>query len=415
MSWHAVNAVEDAIDVTRGFLGGRSLGRWARLAVIAFFLGTGGVGGQFSSFSNLSGANGPPGGGGPPSGIPSADSVLAGVDLLPVVGVAGGAVAVWLLLGLVGSVMEFVFLAGLATDEVRVRAPFRRHARAGVQLFGFRLALTLPVAVPIVGGVVAVFTGVVDPSGVGGGTIAGVLIGLAVLAFLLGVVRSLTNQLVVPVMFAEERGVVDGWRRLGRLLGDQPWQTVAYVVVHLLIGVGVGVVRTFLLLIGAIPVTIAAVVVGLTAANVGGTFLGSGLVAGAVTWLVLLFVFVVLPVNVVAKTYTRAYELRALAGFDPSLAVLADGLGPTPTGRPGSGGRRPPGGDGSHGGDAHDTSGGHDTRATHDADADEVLDDRGDGARGGDETGDSGDETGDTGNETGEGNETDDGDGDRWA
>jgi hypothetical protein len=285
-------------------------------------------------------------------------------------------------------------------------------------LFGFRLALTLPVAVPIVGGVVAVFTGVVDPSGVGGGTIAGVLIGLAVLAFLLGVVRSLTNQLVVPVMFAEERGVVDGWRRLGRLLGDQPWQTVAYVVVHLLIGVGVGVVRTFLLLIGAIPVTIAAVVVGLTAANVGGTFLGSGLVAGVVTWLVLLFVFVVLPVNVVAKTYTRAYELRALAGFDPSLAVLADGLDPTPTGRPGSGGRRPPGGDGSHGPDAHDTSGGHDTRTTHDeyADIDDVLDDRGDGARGRGETGDSGDETGDSGDEMGDSDdETGDGDSDRWA
>jgi len=423
MSWHAVDAVDDAIDATRGFLGGGSLGRWVRLAVIAFFLGTGGVGGQFPSFSNLSGPNGASGGGGPPSGMPSAESVLAGVDLLPIVGIAGGAVAVWLLLGLVGAVMEFVFLAGLATDEVRVRSPFRRHLRSGVRLFGVRLALTLPLAIPVVGAAVAVLAGVVDPSGVGAGTIVGIVVGLSAATLLLGVVRSLTNQLVVPVMFAEDRGVVDGWRRLWGLLRDQPWQALVYVIVHLLIGVGVGVVRTFLLLVGAIPVTIAAVLVGLTAANVGGTlaggaFLGSGLVAGGVTWLVLLFVLVVLPVNVVAKTYTRAYELRALAGFDPSLAVLADGLDPTPTGRPGSGGRRPPGGDGSHGPDAHDTSGGHDTRTTHDeyADIDDVLDDRGDGARGRGETGDSGDETGDSGDEMGDSDdEVGDGDSDRWA
>ena len=389
MSWHAVDAVDDAIDATRGFLGGGSLGRWVRLMVVAFFLGTGGISGQFSGFSNFSGLDDPSGGGSAGSELPPVDSLLAGVDLLPIVGAVGGVVAVWLLLRLVGAVMAFVFLDGLATDEVRVRAPFRRHFHPGVRLFGFRLALTLPVAIPLVGGALAVLTGAVDVDGLGAGTVAGVVIGLSLVTFLLGVVRSLTNQLVVPVMFAEDRGVVDSWRRLWALLRDQPWQTLVYLIVHLLIGVGVSVVRTFLLFVGAIPVTIAAVLVGLTVANVGGSLaggalLGSGLVAGGVTWLVLLFVLVVLPVNVVAKTYTRAYELRALAGFDPSLSVLADDLRPAPTGRPSSGGRRPPDGGDPPAPEADDTD--------DYVDVDDVLDDRddgrgGDGADGGDRTG----------------------------
>lgn len=343
MSWYAIDAVDDAIDATREFLWGVGLGRWLRLALITFFLGTGGVGAQFPSFSNAPFSGGSFDRGPGPSQMPSADPMPGEIDPVWIVGIVGVVAAVLLLLSVVGAVMEFVFLDGLSTDEVRVLDPFGRHLWPGLRLFGFRLVVTLPALLAVAGAVVAAVLGVVDPTQFDNSVIAGGVVVASVFAFLLGVVRSLTNQLVVPVMFAEDQGVLDGWRRLWPVVRDQPRQTLVYVVVHLLVGVGVGVVRTFLLLLGAIPVTVAAVVVGVAAASAGVSSFGA-LVVGVVTWVSLLFFFVVLPVNVVAKTYTRAYELCSLAGFDPSLSVLADGLRPTPTpaGRAGSGGGGPP-------------------------------------------------------------------------
>lgn len=342
MSWYAVDAVDDAIGATRAFLGGASPGRWARLAAITLLLGTGGVGGQFSNFSNLTA----PGdeAGGQPAELPSVDlGGLGSTEVGLVVAVVAVLVTLWLVFGVVGAVMEFVFLAALSTDEVRVRAPFRRHARDGLRLFGVRLALTLPVAVPVLGGVVAVLGGVVSLATVGAGEIALLVAVVGVVAVVSGLVRSLTNQFVVAVMFDERRGVVDGWRRLWPLLRGEGRQTVVYVLVHLLVGIGVGIVRTFLLFLGAIPATILAATVGLVAGALGSGLagplgVGLGLLAGGVTWL-LAMLAVLLPVNVVAKTYTRAFELRSLAGFDDDLSVLASSLvpataRPTPTDTP---------------------------------------------------------------------------------
>lgn len=334
MSWYAVDAVDDAIGATQAFLGGASLGRWGRLAVITLLLGAGGVGGQFSNFSN---APGLPGEGAGPSGeLPPVDLGGAGATEL---GLLAGLVAVlltvWLVFGVVAAVMEFVFLAALSTDEVRVRAPFGRYARDGVRLFGFRLALTLPVVLPVIVAAAALLTGAVSLGTVGVGGVALLVTVVTGVATVSGFVRSLTNQLVVPVMFAERRGVVDAWRRLWPSLRGEGWQTAVYVLVHLLVGVGVGIVRTFLLLLGAIPATVLAGTVGLVAGTLGGGAagpldVGLGLLAGSVTWLLAMFA-VLVPVNAVAKTYTRAFELRALAGFDDDLAILSPSLVPATT------------------------------------------------------------------------------------
>ena len=335
MSWYAVDAVDDAIGATRTFLGGASLWRWARLAAITLLLGTGGVGGQFSNLSNVPGLS--PGERPSPT-LPSTDPGLVefgGPDVWLLVAVVVILIGVWLLFDVVGAVMEFVFLAALSTDEVRIRAPFRRHTGDGLRLFGFRLAVTLPVATPVLVGVAAVLGGVVSPAAVGAVGVVAVVAVVAGLAFVSGLVRSLTNQFVVPVMFDEGRGVVDAWRRLWPLLRGEGWQTVVYVVVHLLVGIGVGIVRTFLLVVGAIPATILAAAVGLVVGALGGGLagplgVGLGFVAGGVTWLLAMLV-VLLPINAVSKTYTRAFELRSLAGFDDDLAVLSPSLVPPTT------------------------------------------------------------------------------------
>jgi hypothetical protein len=375
MGWYAIDAIDDAIDATRGFLAPFSLGRWSRLALITLFLGTGGVGGQLSNVSNAGDAFGGgmqngQGGGGPgaelpdglsPAEILSGDGSAVDPGVLPfdvtlglVLGVAAVLVGLWLVFGVVGATMEFVFVDALATDTVAIRGPFRRRLTDGLRLFVFRFGLSLLVTLPVVGVVAAALTGVVELGGIGLAQVVLGLLGFAVVAVLVGLVESFTNQFVVPVMIAVDETVLGGWGELWSVLRAQPKQTVVYLVMHLLVGVGIGIVRGFLLLVGAIPVTIVAGIVGLAASTVAGTLwtgpfgVGVGLLVGVLTWLAAGFLLVLLPVNVLTKTYVRTYELRSLAGFDRRFALLSPSLfdgGAAPAGdADGPGGPRGPGG-----------------------------------------------------------------------
>ncbi|MEZ3114769.1 hypothetical protein RYH80_02395 [Halobaculum sp. MBLA0147] len=423
MSWYAIDAIDDAVDATRAFLTPFSLGRWGRLALITFFLGTGGIAGQFSNVTNVGDGFGGMGDG--PDAPPTDPGQL---PVSPELGVILAVVGVILVLGiafsLVGAVMEFVFVDALATDEVHVRSSFGDRLGAGVRLFAFRIGLTLLVLVPPLAVVLAAVTGVVSLdvlSGIGFVGIALAVLVFGLLAFVVGLVQSFTNQFVVPVMVATEETVLGGWRELYPVLRDQLKQTVVYVLLHTLVGIGVGIVRTFLLLVGAIPVTIVAVVVGLLAGAVAGTAgggplgFGIGLLAGLAVWVPAMLVAVVLPVNVVTKTYTRTYELRSLAGFEPSFDILAPSLlddggppGATPAaagggpGGPDDRGDRPTGGrsDPTETGAPDDT--GRSTGGEY-ADAEDLLDD----------TGTSADPSGDSSG--GRGSRGDESDDDRWA
>jgi isoprenylcysteine carboxyl methyltransferase (ICMT) family protein YpbQ len=358
MSWYAVDAIDDAIDATKAFLFPFSLGRWARLALITFFLGAGGVGGQFSNFSNVGDGFD---NGGPESPPVDPGGAASSPELPVILAVVGGLILLALLFGIVGAVMEFVFVDVLARDEVRVRAPFKRQFRKGVRLFGFRIGLALLAILPFLAIGALLFTGVADASTFGMVGILGIVLLIFLVILVFGIVQSFTRQFVVPVMIATDETVLGGWRRLWPELRSQWKQTTVYFLMHILIGIGVGIVRTFLLLVGAIPVVLVAATLGFAAGSVGGQLvsgpfgLGIGFLVGIATGLLLLFVLVVLPINVLVKTYLRTYELRTLAGFDADFALLPDnffdGPGPgsaTPAGgdSPGGGGGRGAGGGG---------------------------------------------------------------------
>ena len=113
MPWSAIDALDDARRATTDLLLPFDAGRWLRLAVIAFFLGSLGSGFQGgTNFGGGGGTPGTPGGPGGPGDIPGTVGdfgafvtiflLLAGVILLLVV--AGV---------FVGSVLEFVLVEGL--------------------------------------------------------------------------------------------------------------------------------------------------------------------------------------------------------------------------------------------------------------------------------------------------------------
>lgn len=351
MSWYAVDAIDGALDATKAFLFPFSLGRWARLALITLFLGGGaGVQNVFqyaNSAGQYAGSGTGPGslsGGsftpapllgdigplalgalaqvGPP--VPGAPPFALGfVELL----VVAALVLLALLFAVARSVFQFVFVQVIATDDVRVRAPFTRNFRNGIRLLVFQIAVSVLFAIPVAG-IAALFSFGGGPRRLG---IAGI-VGLAVLfllwALLFELVMGFTRQFVVPVVYVDGSSVLAGWSEVWSLIAGEKKQTLLYLLMHLLVGIGVALLSGLLTLVGLIPVGIVALVVGLAAGAIaGGTVapnlgVGVGVVAGLAVGLPLYFVLVFLPLNVLTRTYLRTFELASLAGFASRYDVL---------------------------------------------------------------------------------------------
>lgn len=236
MSWYAVSAIEDAIEVTREFLFPFDLSKWLRLAVIVFFLGGLGVSSPVQSGMQFSpGSNEPVQG--PPGGFDiSPDTVLTVFVVLFVIAVFLG-----LLFTLIGSVMEFALVESLRSREVHVRDYMGNHFGQGFRLFVFRVVLFLIVLAPI-----AVIVLLTVPALLGGsgnialGTFFLFLPVFFVLGLIVALVDGFTRSFVVPVMIVRERGVLAGWSAFWPTLRREWKQYGVYLVLKFFIGIAVG-------------------------------------------------------------------------------------------------------------------------------------------------------------------------------
>jgi hypothetical protein len=328
MPWSAIDALDDARRATTDILLPFDAGRWLRLAVIAFFLG--GAGSGLQGGTNFGGGGGTPGGPGGPGDIPG--SIPDFGTFVTIFAVVAGVILLLVLAGVfVGSVLEFVLVEGLRDREIRLREPFGRYLRAGFSLFLFRIVLFLVVAA-----VILVPVGLLITGGLAGNASVVLLVFPLILVALVGGlgvahVDLRTRDMVVPAMFAEERGVVAGWRRIWGVIRRE-WRQIgvyvlARVVLSIAAGIAVGLVATLALLIVAIPFVLVGGVVFAAVTAVGGGTIGLGgwFLLGAVGLLFVLAAFVVSAfVQVPVVTYFRYYSLFVLGDVEPELDVLAD-------------------------------------------------------------------------------------------
>jgi len=135
MALHAVENVEEAFGVTREFLTPINIRRWLKLALCRVLrrerreLPTA----QFNTST-------PPGdvsNGELPFSLPV--DVMTLIVALVAAGILFGG-----LFALIGAIMEFVLIESLRTGEVTLRRHWRRRWRQGLRLFGFRIAIGLP-------------------------------------------------------------------------------------------------------------------------------------------------------------------------------------------------------------------------------------------------------------------------------
>jgi MFS family permease len=150
-----------------------------------------------------------------------------------------------------------------------------------------------------------------------------ILGGLVVFCLFLGVVllaalgSLFAKDFVVPVMALENRGVLDGWRRVLPMLGQEKGGYALYVAMKIVLAIGsallFGIIDFFVILSLLIPLGIAGVGIFLFARGAGMSWnpltIGAAVLAGAaaVTLLVFLISFVSSPAMVFFQAYSMHF------------------------------------------------------------------------------------------------------------
>ncbi|WP_416839181.1 hypothetical protein [Haloferax sp. DFSO52] len=331
MSWKAIDALDDARDATGSLLLPFDLGRWARLALIALFVGGLGSGGSAGNAGN-SGFT-VPADGGFPGNVPI-DSlpgfVTPGRVFALIVALAFIALVIGLIWSIIASVMQFVFVDAVTSKDVRIRKPFRERLGLGLRLFVFQIGLVIAVLLLLGLPLAAVVLGGINLDGTVF-LLAIPLVFLAILVFLvLAIALQLTTDFVVPTMIAEDRQVIDSWRRVVPVFRAEFSEFGLYIVLRfvlgILAGIAIGVAAALVLLVVAIPFAIVggAIVLALAGAQLS-VFSPVGLVLlGALGVLFVLTAIVVSAfVQMPVVTFFRYYSLFLLGSTDESLDLVS--------------------------------------------------------------------------------------------
>lgn len=344
-------SISDAWTRTRTLLlTERDIGRWLKYGFIAMLGATAMRGSAWLNYSPPVGS--PSGGGkwgGPSSRIGSeaADAIRAALEwlaanianlLILAVGLVTVWVVAWLLLLYIRSVFRFIFVEAVAAPrEPGVIPSFHRHTGRGLSLLLWNFVLGLiPLALVVIALIPIVSSFGLLASGKPLGAILGVggifgLMGLIVFALLLlAMGRGLTEDFLVPAMYARGCGVIEGWRHVARAWQGALGNIILFYLLKFALAIGagivaaiVGAVSVLLLIIPAISMLGIAGVIALsglapqTALMIfGGPALIAALLgAGAYGYLVSVLL---LPVSV----FFQAYSLAFIGRLDESLRTI---------------------------------------------------------------------------------------------
>lgn len=246
MSWNAVRALDDALEETTSLLLPFDLGTWVRLAIVSIFAGLSAP--QTPTFP----VEAPP-----RETFESAEAVTAHVTdpafvavVVAAVGVLLAAVAVF---AFVGSVMEFVLVDVVRSRDVRIRSPFRRRLRPGLQLFAFRVVLVVATLAAVAAVLVPVWFAVVQQTAVWLLLLVVTVPLTLVVGLLSSALSEFTTAFVVPLMAESGDGLLACWKRFWPTLRAEWTEFGVYVLVKLVLLVGAGFVLGIAAAVVAVP------------------------------------------------------------------------------------------------------------------------------------------------------------------
>jgi hypothetical protein len=369
MSWHAVDALDRAVDATRGLLLPFEAVRWAKIAFLALVMAGGSAGALRAVAASVGAVGlrvvGSEGSAFETTEIEASDLGTSGTGLatqaeresvsrsietlvarlfglddavLVALLVAGG--VVWALTAACSITFRLVFYDALATTGEAVRRPFRARFRLALGLFAFATLVSVAAATPLVAVAVAASPDVLRAIGLSVGDSAGLSSGVTALAALVGLGVALLGAAAVrfafefaaPAMVARDLDILAAWRRVWTAFRGSRVEFVPYVAVHAVVAAGVGIVQaTATGFAGLIVAAFALLALAVVAVPLGGLGALVGTTAGAIALTAALvcatagIVVLTLPVRLLARTYLIAYEVSVLAEVEPALAGVDSG------------------------------------------------------------------------------------------
>ncbi len=342
------DSISDAWNRTRGLLLARfDAGRWLKLGLIAMLgasVARGGGGGGYSQPASFpSGDGGSPGEIGPEV-IGAVRDALGWLsdNIANLLVLAIGLLVIWIVLFFVilyvRSVFRFIFVESVAAArEPSIRASWGRHTGRGLSLLLWHLALgivtlglVLLVLAPLFASGALIASGKALPAVLGVGGIVALVVAILCIAMVMALVQALTEDFLVPAMYAGRCGVWEGWRHVARAWRGQFWNVVLFYLLKVVLAIGAAIGGGIVVLLSLVLLLVPGVCFGAIVAVIVGAgeqasamliYLGGpaalslvvgGLVYGYVLQCLLL------PISV----FFQAYALSFVGRLDPALRTI---------------------------------------------------------------------------------------------
>lgn len=312
--YYGVSEISAVIDRTKNLLWPFQWGVWIRIALIALFIGGGGVNFPGSSYGDASDTGLSPG------SVPDLGMPNLGL-LLIIVGVVLLLSLIWMF---IGSILQFVFVDCLTSGQILITRTFKERSGKGVRLFLFNIGIGL-IALLIIAALALLFflpmMGGAPPSdALVISTVLVFVLLVLVLLIPLALIALFTNDFVVPVMIRDDCGVIAAWRQVIAIFKPEWKQGVVYVLAKFVLGIVAFILMFILLLLAILITAIPFVIIGVVL-----TMVFKGMNVMLLLLLIpfgLIVLLEALLIDVPIVTFFRYYSLQVLGKLDATYALL---------------------------------------------------------------------------------------------
>ncbi|WP_440952325.1 DUF7544 domain-containing protein [Methanococcoides sp. FTZ1] len=340
MDWYVVDSVDKAISRTKKCLFEPfDLWKWVKLAIIVMLIG--GSGGNFNGGGNSYTPDtyripdsGPADGfsdmfGGFADQIPT-----TAPDLGLIIGIVVLIIALVLFFSYVSSVMEFVFVDSLVSNEVKFWEYSRKYLRKGLGLFTLRLLIgiillaiiaimALPIILPLLASRGANFEETIGMIIVS--TIF-LLIGMILLAAIVGGIISSFINLAIPVAIYTETGIFRAFANVFAQFRKDWKQIIAYWFGRILLAIGIAIVVGLLMLLamaiaGLIFLMIDAIIYFTISALVASNIAVWMVLAPIILIELIIFIFLLAFIALPARVFMKYHMITFLQQWYPEVKV----------------------------------------------------------------------------------------------
>ena len=233
----------------------------------------------------------------------------------------------------VRAVFRFILVDSIVKSGVFLRKAWKENRALGESYFFWLLATMI-----VFGGAAAILAIAAFPhlqlrSGESAGApvmMAVLVVAFAILGIILALVITLTDDLVVPLMYAERAGLVRAWRLLARRMRSDLSALAIYVLIRLAVSLTVGALVLFFLFPTLLAIFTGVVLLG-AVAKIALGLLGlvwswnsfTTFLAGAVLVILTALLFLLLSMaGMPEQVLIQDFGMRFLAGRFPAVAAL---------------------------------------------------------------------------------------------